>query len=74
MDQYPEYLIFATEEEVQARLNRPRLSKNQQMLNRCDGLQIEEIDGEPMAVVDVEVYQYLVKHLIDTVQNESNKE
>lgn len=69
---YPTYLIYATAEEVMAKLKEKQLDKQRKILKQCENLRIVEMNGDLMAAVDVEVYQFLVNFLRERTEANHN--
>jgi len=69
------HLIYAGAEEVKAKLQyiksrKLQLDKQREVLKECDDLQVVEINGELMAAVDIDVYQFLVRFLMDRTEED----
>ena len=69
------HLIYASAEEVKAKLQyiklrKLQLDKQREVLKECDDLQVVEINGEQMAAVDIDVYQFLVRFLMERTEED----
>ena len=69
------HLIYASAEEVQAKLQyiksrKTQLDKQREVLKVCDDLQVVEVNGELMAAVDIDVYQFLVRFLMERTEED----
>lgn len=74
MDKYPNYLLYASAEEVKSRMSEHNqlrsLREKEEMLYRCEEIEIEEINGELKYAVDLDVFHFLMNLLEDIVEKE----
>lgn len=61
--EYPDYLLYVSQDEMKWRSTQAQLKKQHEILAKCDSTKVTEIDGELKAVMDIEVYQFLINYL-----------
>lgn len=69
---YPTHVIYATADEVKAKLKEVKLEKQRDVLKKCETLRVVEIEGDLKAAVDMELYQFLVNYLRQGTEADRN--